>query len=243
MKTFHIVMFVCFGVLIVSCDKNTGTNPTTPTTTCMIQKVVYADLASETYTYDASGRVTKLVRKQDVMVSESNFTYAGRTVAMSTGGVVMTTHYLNSRGLADSSVSSIPGVIEIKSTFVYNVSGQVVSARTTGMQFGNPIPTTSGTLEYTGGNLTKEVSMSDTDTTTTTYEYYLDKVDLAKKSYEAVYFINRSQNLVKKETNSDGSTASYTYEFDSAGKVTKSTRVRTGSNAGTYVNDFTWLCP
>ena len=84
--------------------------------------------------------------------------------------------------------------------------------------------------------------MSEADTTTNTLEYYLDKVDLSKKTFEAVFFFNRSQNLVKKETNSDGSTSSYTYDFDSAGKVTKTTKVTTGANAGTYVTEFTWSC-
>ncbi|OYU96447.1 MAG: hypothetical protein CFE21_08615 [Bacteroidetes bacterium B1(2017)] len=240
MKKIITTAAVCILLVVSACKKESSstTNTTTPTSTCMVQSINYGDGSADSYTYDSQNRLSRNVFVQDTLTSQTDYTYAGKIVTAATAGGFTQLFYLNSNGFADSSVMDYAGIIHITSVYKYNSQNQATSMITSGNYFTTPV-NESTTYEYTGGNKSKETYNDGTTTSVTTYDYYTDKADPAKKSMEAINFVNGNTNLLKTETVDGTDVTSYTYEYDSTGKPTKRTATSTGNPV---VSTIAWTC-
>ncbi|OYU96440.1 MAG: hypothetical protein CFE21_08580 [Bacteroidetes bacterium B1(2017)] len=247
MKKLNL-MLIAFTLLAgTACkkDKTDDSTPSTPSTsTCLITKDVSDDGSHSEFTYNSSNQLTAYssFTAADTSTNNLTYTYAGNKVTVTTVGgdlPITQTHYLNSKGFADSTIISFAGLFNLTMLYTYNAAGELTEQAVSGDFMGSPIEQ-SITYEYTAGNKTKETTDDGTNTTVTTYEYYTDKANAGAKSEQALSFTPASKNMLKKTTNDDGTYTDVSYEFDADGKPIKSTEI---DNTSTIVkHTFTWSC-
>ncbi len=226
------------AMLIFSGCSETATTPTSTVKTCFVQKVLYSDSSSYTYTYDASNRVSSNTFIQDTRVSKTDYNNNGKTVLATSNGMLVQTYYLNNKGFADSLLTDIQGFY-LKEINTYNSEGLKINT-VSKSKYMNTNMTDTTTYQYVNGNLSKEIFSDGNYTLITDFEYYTDKINYSKKSNEAQDFTNDNVNLRKKATTNSGNVTNYAYEFDADGKVLK--QITTFSGGDISSKTFTWIC-
>lgn len=244
MKNYQISLLLLLVLLIISCSKDTLVTPSPTDKVCLVQKAIYTDTTYDEYTYDNLYRLIKKVSFQNTIKNEFTYTYNGNIATVSNEGIPFRNIYLNEMGFADSIVDFIPNFVDLKQIRKYNSNWEVVSLSITGVGYGQATEE-KRLYEYKDGNLVKEL-VSDRAKTSATftidYEYYLDKLDSSKKSFEIINFANKSVNLRKKVTDNFGAITNYNYDFDEKGKVIKSIGVISGNQSRTLTTNYNWIC-
>lgn len=179
-----------------------------------------ANASTSNYTYDSEGRLTEVIDDDGYRTTVS---YSSTTMTVtnydSTGTNVADTYDypLNAQGFVTSAFGS---------DLSFNSDGYLI-----GSTESNGAMTTN---TYVDGNLTESTHTDSAYTSTSTYTYLTDKLELRDRGLKALYG-ESSKNLVSmiNETNSNSSSTystNYTYEYDSKGRVTKETRSANGQN-------------
>lgn len=218
MKKFFTFMLPFLPVLILSsCE-----DPEAPDQINGRLATSVSDGATTSYDYDSEGRLTRWEQTGAGTTYLVTIQYGSGTVTWtesftdSSGTQSGTTIYtLNGQGLAASDNSG--------NTYTYNADGN--QTMTSG---------SSGSFTYTwvGGNNTVETAADSSGTVqgTTTKTYLTDKVDY--RDYGLGFMGKPSKNLISSSASTwGGSTqnATYTYEYDSKGRVSKETMTYSGS--------------
>lgn len=238
MKTkLMFVVCVIFLSAFYSCKKSEN-NGTPATSQTRIKGVTFTDTSGNTfesslYAYDDQGRLTTMSYIYTVLPSQGTmrFEYSANKVVRKefttgTNPVDILTYDLNSSGLAVKGVEVTYDSLgnstgdTIFSTWQYDQSGYLIHH----LQYHNPDST--GLLDYTyqvsGGNTVSSTLQTGAYSTTFTYEYWPDsKNSISNLTMGQSFLGTPPANLLKSESVSGYPTMSYTYLFDSQGRVTK----------------------
>ncbi len=193
---------------------------------------VIKQLDSVEYSYDAQGRITiKTIVFNNPLGSGTDkyiFTYSVNSVisqyfspATSSTPSSFDTIFLNAQGQET-------GYSGHENIFSYDAEGYLIS-----FYAGSTVVTRS----YTNGNLTT----STYNGSSTTCAYLNDKLEY--RDYASIYFQGKgNKNLTNVITLSSGSTDTYTYEYDSKGRVTKQTNVTSTDPVGdSHYSTYTYV--
>lgn len=231
---------------------------------CLLTKLGYDNSYYETFEYDSKNRpVKENYFENGVADGYLKFTYNGNDITQeyyNKNNVKedVYTFKLGSNGYISSAVYSytyLDGGFSYtdteNSTLTYNTEGYLVKVVSTEVTTSNKPgyvsskETNSSTYIYSNGNLLSSEQKIGSDTYTTKYEYYTDKPNnLQVGDDEILNFLlgKRSINLLKKETESSTSSASYinsyTYTFNADGLISKQVKSSSGSNISTYTFDY-----
>jgi YD repeat-containing protein len=244
MKKITILFLSTLVLSFTSCKKdetttNNNNNNNTGTPTCRVKTELTDDGTLSTYYYDAQGRVTKYTENDGTDSTETIYTYTGNVVSMNDGSGSVQMAYLNAAGLADSMVYKMPPLVEVTNRVKYNSAGLPVEYVASGTVFGTEIQQVI-TMEYVNGNISKMTANDGTNETITNYTYFLDKANKLQSFTKASQFMYDNTHMVKSMISDDNTSFNYTYEFDTDGKVTKTTE--TDEKAATTVTIYSWLC-
>lgn len=239
MKKLNLLLIAFIVLAGTACKKDKTTDEPTPAEKiCLVSNSLDSDSNSFVYTFDNQNRIIKNGAYNGTDSTITIYTYTGNKVVMASG-VVEQTYFLNSFGFADSVYYLIDGYVDLLIVLTHDAQGLVTSQKVTGTVPQGEV-NQIGTFEYLNGDVVKQTTNDGTNTSVTTLEYYLDKPNKSKRFEEATQFYNASTHMLKKVSSDDGSFTSYTYEYDSEGKVTKETSVdETNTISFQY---FTWSC-
>ncbi|OYU96438.1 MAG: hypothetical protein CFE21_08570 [Bacteroidetes bacterium B1(2017)] len=239
MKKLNLLLIAFVILAGTACKKDKTTDEPTPAEKiCLVTSTTDSDSNTFIYTFDSQNRIIKNGAYNGPDSTITIYTYTGNKVVMASG-IVEQTYFLNSYGFADSVYYIVDGYVDLLIVLTHNSEGLVTSQKVTGTVPQGEV-NQIGTFEYLNGDLVKQTNNDGTTTSTVTLEYYLDKPNKSKRFEEATQFYNSSAHMLKKMTGDDGSFTSYTYEYDSEGKVTKETSVDE-TNTVSYQN-FSWSC-
>ena len=192
----------------------------------------------DSLTYNADGRLYT-ISATGLVGEGSVFTYSGDTITMDQLG--WNYSLLGRYTITLDSFRHIASVVETNK-FFYLVYAEQFSYDSNGhlMQTASQQPTITSNVQYTNGDVTTVIS---SDGTTNNYTYYTDKAfadgDFLKiqqlTTYGALYIEN--SHLVKTRTICS-SVDSFSYEFDSSSRITKSIQTN-GANTTTYSYGYT----
>jgi len=156
---------------------------------------------TETYAYDAQGRVTTVTTSFSDGSSGSvvSYSYGTNYMTETRPGIGPKTYALNSDGYVSD---------YFLGTQTYDADGHVTS---------------DGTHTYTwaNGNL---ISSTNDPSGSLTFTYHTDKTNTIGNDNKGMSFFGKeSKNLINTSTNGSGTVLVYSHEYDSQGRVTKET--------------------
>ena len=259
MKNFKLFSLVLTAVIISIAGCKTKDDPTPDPKGCILTQAT-VDGDKLTFEYDSQGRHVKTNYYDGADLDEYvQIIYKSSTqveVKWFGAGDVQpneTIVYTLSNGMATSSVSAdtytnagITYTSTQTTTYERNSDGFLTKETestlvTTNKPSVQPQTTTATTIyNYSGGNVSSKTYTSGTSTFITSYEYYTDKpASDASLGLDLAFLATKpNKNLLKKETEvgtypggSNTYAYNYTYEFNSAGSITKMTQ--TGGQSGT----------
>lgn len=124
--------------------------------------------------------------------------------------------YLNKKGYADSLNISKVGYLNLMEKYTYDNLGFVIKKLVVGQIINVPYYEETNYI-YQNSNLIKSEQKNDNGIYTTEFEYYTDSTNIMAGTMEATTFLPQSKNLIRKETSSDDTFKSYTYNVDDDG--------------------------
>ena len=168
------------------------------------------------FTYDAQGRITKIVNNDPEGISTTTYTYeTGKIVAKEVENEYVITYLLNDKGLITSSTNEEGD----KSSYTYDANEQLLNIKE---------ETWETNITWQNGNVTKQ-SLKDNGQEYDTFEYTysineykgnlgwfvggINEIDAFLMDYG--YMGKRNKNLLQKE----GNYSSYEYTLDTEGYV------------------------
>lgn len=224
---------------------------------CLMSKLTYDDGEYETIEYDSKSRPVKINYFDDgKSEGYAKITYTATEVVMEyyddkNVKEESYTYKLGSNGYVSSSSNiytytdrGFTVTITSTSTNTHNSDGYIVKEEHTAVStstqpgFVGSTDKSSTTYTYSNGNLTTAQYVSNGTTTSTAYEYDMDKINNLPVSDDEVFDFLRgkkSKNLLKKETytsTSSSDVSSYTYAFNPDGLVSKQTVVSVHKQTG-----------
>lgn len=162
---------------------------------------------NELYTYNDKGQVTKIITVENGDTSTATYTYSGNTITLNEYNII-STYTLNAQGYAASWGAS---------DYTYDADWHLLS---------------TGVFSFTwsGGNMASASSPSTTYTNT-----YTDKLSTIEHVNFGKGFLGKgSTNLIDTYTLvNNGTTRTYTYQFDSQNRVIQ-------SNDGEAISTYTY---
>ncbi|MFN3445381.1 MAG: hypothetical protein ACK44D_06555 [Bacteroidia bacterium] len=259
MKKLNIKLLLAVSLFtVISCSKdNDSATPTftvTDFTDCKVlnltndnYKIVYAynsngsiNTISEYYTSDLTTpiEVYTYTHKSGTITYTSKSGREQGNYTINASGRVTTSNITQYNGPDPTSVTS-----ELMTSYEYDANGNLIKRTVTSE---NPAESTTTTYTYiwVNGNITNEISVSQSGSTSNTaYTYYTDKLNAFSSLTSLIDFTGPdSKNLIKASSNSISGSIyeSYTYEFDAAGKPLK---IIITDNSNTYNTFATFMCP
>ena len=228
-KNLTVLLILISFFAIGGCKKKDGPLTTPPAINGKVKTSTNSDgsgtPSTTTYTYDSGGKLT-MMQQNDQKI----------TIVWTSSKVVM--NFYDSTGTIivekDSAVLNAQGYISSNNgiTFTYDSEGHRTGATSTNE---------TDVYTWSGGNCTSIVYTSASNPVeTNSFNYLTDKTDY--RSFGMEYIEGKgNKNLIGSDTdNKSGSpvTTTYTYEYDSKGRVSKETKVSTGS---TQINSYTYF--
>lgn len=238
MKNLFLIGFALVALGTVSCKKDKASQP--PAETVAKVKTWTDDYGVISYTYDASGRLTKY---EHLGGTKRTYEYQPGLIIekyYNTGGVVTATKNLEldaSGYIIHETEPNFPGT---PSTRVYNADHQLVKEVSV-----SGIYTNSLDYFYSNGNCdSMRYTTNGVWSETIKWTYYTDKANsFSNKNQGQTFWGNSSKNLMKSEQycyadGSKGDVSSYTYEFDASGLATKQSVTQGANIAISYITYY-----
>lgn len=262
MKTFTNPMLRVLSLSLVttaitilsSCNKDDGPTPGPDAIlACKVTKIIDEDGEIVNVEYDSKDRITKMIDIEDGDDYSQVYEYDNnnRVIKISyfdgTQPDGSSTVEYNSNGQWTKMLATESGDTD---TYLAEYDGNGNRTKITEKDQTNNTNYTT-TFEYANGNVMKETRTSTVGgtpyTSTTAYEYYMDKEDKLKPLKELLsmgYTGTASKNMVKKATYTysfGGSTSidNYTYEYNDKGFPTKVTTI---DNNSSDITSFEYQC-
>lgn len=233
-----LTLFALLVLALGACKKDKNEDPQpTPTQVCLVDSINSEGMIQKHY-YDAQNRLVKVFIVEGTDTTIQNVEYNGNVAVIKVEGQdAEQVVYLNSKGFMDSLVYEIPlGSIHAKVT--YNSNGQTTQLKVTGEVFGTEIDQTT-TYEWANGDIVKETTVDDGETTFVTHTYDASKSNSLAVHEKRTAFLPSSAHLKTKSVYSDDTEITYAYLLDTNNKVIKKS---TTDADGTADEFYTWLC-
>lgn len=233
----HTLLVALAISLLFACKKETIEVKAPSETICLVDSI-NTDGSTQKIYYDNQNRFVKGVYFSEGDTAIQNATYEGNTVTITVDGEPTSqTIYLNKNGFSDSILIDFGDeLLTIK--FTYNQLNQHIKSVLVGEVMGFNFNQTT-TYEWLNGNIVKETTESEDETTVVQYQYDASKVNGLKSHEERMGLLPSNANLKTKIIFDDGSETLYTYEFNSKNQLVK---VLENSNGETVISDYFWLC-
>ena len=236
----QLTLFALLVLALGACKKDKTDDDPKPSTsqTCLVDSLNSEGMFQKHY-YDAQNRLVKTISTgSDTDVFIQNLTYFGNVVVIKTEGQDAEQFvYLNSKGFMDSLVYEIPfGTIIGKVT--YNANGQMTQLEITGEILGTVLDQITN-YEWLNGDIAKETTVQDGDTTTVTHTYDVTKSNSLAVFETRLSFLPTSAHLITKSVYSDDTEITYAYLLDANNKVIKKITTDAGGPSDEF---YTWLC-
>lgn len=235
MKQLTLIALLVLALGACKKDKNEDPKPST-SQTCLVDSLNSEGMIQKHY-YDAQNRLVKAIGiRTDTFIQ--NLEYNGNVVVVKIEGqdgeqVV----YLNSKGFMDSLVYEIPlGSIHGKVT--YNANGQTAQLKVFGEILGTEINQTI-IFEWANGNIVKETTMEDGETTVVTHTYDATKSNSLAALETRTSFLPTSANLKTKTVYSDDTEETFAYLLDANNRVIKKSTIDADGPSDEF---YTWVC-
>lgn len=233
----QLTLFALLVLALGACKKDKNEDPKPSTSqTCLVDSINSEGMFQKHY-YDAQNRLVKLISiGTDTFIQ--NLEYNGNIVVVNIEGQdAEQVVYLNNKGFMDSLAYQIPlGSIHAKVT--YNANGQTSQLKVTGEVFGTEINQTT-TYEWANGDIVKETTVEDGETTFVTHTYDATKSNSLAAHDTRSSFLPGSAHLMIKSVYSDDTEVSFTYVLDANKKVIKKSTIDADGTADEF---YTWLC-
>lgn len=259
MKKLNIKLLLLVSLFtIISCSKDndsaTPTSNVTDLTGCKVLSITN-DNYQTVYAYNSNGSINTITEyyttDPTTPVEVYTYTHASGTITYTNkSGREKGSYTINATGKVTSSnityyngpdpTTATSGVM---TSYEYNANGNLTKRTVTSASSSGSF-TTTYTYIWADGNITNEISVSQSGgTSNTSYTYYTDKSNAFSSLTSLTEFTGPdSKNLIKTSSNSiTGSlNESYTYEFDAGGKPIKTIVT---DNSNTYNISATFQCP
>lgn len=236
-----------------------GTIKTPSGKSCLISKIKY-DSEHEVIEYDSQNRPVKISYFDGTTLEGyETISYSSSQIVVKNyddGQLEETITFIVSNGVVTGQTETytrtdngVTYTTVTQRTFEHNAEGFLTKMISNETTTSNPASATQSyktttVYTYQNGNLTSEVSTyiengtNNTETRTSTYEYYTDKMNTLPFDEEDFLLTKPNKNPVKKKTESHSQQGSstyisnYTYTYNSDGLITKKVDVNTSSNPG-----------
>ncbi len=234
-KTILTALFaVAVLVTVMGGCKKTETNPT-PTRTPLIKTITNNPLSqSNTISYNSQGKQTNF---SDTYYPVT-YTYSSNSVMrleedLLSGISHITTFTLGSNGVATSGVMRrSDGAATNYLQYTYDADGHLTQETNTDSATSNVNYTR--TYTWSNGNLTSMHEVSGSNSLTNTYTYITDRVSTIENANMGLNWLGKGNTNVIQSENDGSVTSSYSYTFDSEGKVLTKKDASNGATLLTY---------
>lgn len=261
MKKLNIKLLLVVSLFtFISCSKDddsaTPNTTVTDLTGCKVLSMTN-DNYKTVYAYNSNGSINTITEyyTSDPTTPVEVYTYthsSGTITYTNKSGREQGSYTINANGrVTTSNITYYNGpdpttaTSGLMTSYEYNASGYLTKRTVTSASASGSF-TTTYTYIWTNGNISNEISVSQSGSTSNTaYTYYTDKSNAFSSLTSLTEFTGPdSKNLVKASSDlSSGSLQeSYTYEFDANGKPIK-TIVTDNSTSNTYNITSTFDCP
>ncbi len=223
----QILLYTILTSVLFSCKKDNNSG------NCKVaveSRLVGGTRSTSGFFYDDLGRIISILNGTNLV----EFEYFQDSVKQLIDNKHVYTYYLNSKGLADSSRTYFvpnPNELGLVEHFTYDADGFMTRVETHFSQryAGNIIiDTTVSAYTVTNGNITR----FEQDGFTINYEYGSQSAinnRAVSVGFRPIlpFFGKTSNNLLVKSTDDSGGVITYTYNYDSRGRVSIKTAVTT----------------